>query len=92
MKDIKTLIPDIETCKEIKDNEDGTKEYEITAKENVDLRKTLFTELPKNNITIFELKKTENSLEDAFLRLIRESSGNSNEKEESKKDKKGGSK
>ena len=88
MKDIKELIPEIETVKEVKDNNDGTKEYEITAKENVDLRKTLFSELPKNNITIFELKKYENSLEDAFLRLIRDASVKNEESEN--KTKKGG--
>ena len=90
MKDIKELIPEIETVKEVKDNNDGTKEYEITAKENVDLRKTLFSELPKNNITIFELKKYENSLEDAFLRLIRDASVKNEESEN--KTKKGGKK
>ena len=104
MKDIKNIVPEIDTCKEVKDNNDGTKEYELTSKGNVDLRKTLFTELPKNNITIFELKKTENSLEDAFLRLIRDTSSNvednnkddrkskKEKKQKAKKEKKGGRK
>lgn len=70
MENIKELIPDVKSCKEIKDNKDGTKQYMIEAKENVDLRKQLFDVLPKNNITIFELKKAESSLEDAFLSLI----------------------
>ena len=46
----------------------------IEAKENADLRKQLFEVLPKNDITIFELKKAETSLEDAFITLINKSS------------------
>ena len=71
MKNIKTLIPEIKECKEVKDNNDGTKQYTIESKDNVDIRKKLFEVLPKNDITIFELKKAENSLEDAFLTLIK---------------------
>mgnify|MGYP001066072380 CR=1 FL=1 len=54
----------------IKDNEDGTKQFVITSKTDIDLRKKLFEVLPKEEITIFELKKTETSLEDAFIKLI----------------------
>ena len=79
MKNIKTLIPEIKECKEIKDNNDGTKQYTIESKDNIDVRKNLFEVLPKNDITIFELKKAENSLEDAFLTLIKSA-------EESKKE------
>ena len=70
MSNIKELIPEIKECKLVKDNNDGTKQYTIETKENVDIRKKLFDVLPQNNITIFELKKAENSLEDAFLNLI----------------------
>ena len=74
MKEINTLIPEIAKCEEVKDNGDGTKQYMIEAKENADLRKQLFEALPKNDITIFELKKAETSLEDAFITLINKSS------------------
>lgn len=70
MKKIKTILPQLKSCKEIKDNNDGTKQYMLEANENVDLRKKLFEVLPKYNVTIFELKKAETSLEDAFLSLI----------------------
>ena len=70
MEQIKEKIPQIETLKLIKTNEDGTKQYEITSKEDEDLRKILFSELAKENITIFEMKKVDFSLEDAFMKLI----------------------
>lgn len=62
----------------IKDNEDGTKEYTILSDEEVDLRKEIFEKFAKNQITIFELKKSEATLEDAFMKLI--------EKEEEEKE------
>lgn len=70
MKNIKTIIKKIDNVKLIKDNEDGTKQYAIITKANIDVRKELFSELPKNNITIFELKKAEATLEDAFIKMI----------------------
>ena len=70
MKNITKDIPEISECKLIKDNEDGTKQYEITSKDDGEIRKKLFDILPKKNITIFELKKAEASLEDAFMVLI----------------------
>ncbi len=70
MKTIKEIIPEIKEIKLIKDNNDGTKRYLITSEKEVDLRKKIFEELPKQEITIFELKQTETTLEDAFLKLI----------------------
>lgn len=70
MKTIKEIIPEINEIKLIKDNNDGTKQYLITSEKEVDLRKKIFEELPKQEITIFELKQTETTLEDAFLKLI----------------------
>ena len=67
---INKKIPDIKEIKLIKDNEDGTKQYLIISKKDSDIRKQLFEELPKKNITIFELKQTETTLEDAFLKVI----------------------
>lgn len=63
-------IKEIKEIKQIKDNEDGTIEYYITSDENTDLRKEIFEKFAKNQITIFELKKAEATLEDAFMKLI----------------------
>lgn len=70
MKNIKKKIKEITNLELLQNNEDGTKQYMIESKENVDLRKTLFTELAKENITIFEMKKADSTLEDAFMKLI----------------------
>ena len=69
---LKKEIPEITECKFIKDNEDGTKQYMIESKADIDLRKQLFEILPKKDITIFELKSAEKSLEDAFITIIDE--------------------
>lgn len=70
MKDIKTKIKDIEKVELIEENEDGTKQYMIEARKDIDLRKTIFSEFAKENITIFEMKKADTTLEDAFMKLI----------------------
>ncbi len=67
---IKEKIEGIKSLELIKDNEDGTKEYSIEAKENIDLRKSIFSEFAKEDITIFEMKKANTTLEDAFMKLI----------------------
>lgn len=72
MKHLKEEIPEIQSLKFIKDNEDGTKQYMVESEAKIDLRKKLFEVLPKQDITIFELKKAENTLEDAFISLIDE--------------------
>ena len=82
MKTLKEKIPEIQDIEFVKDNEDGTKQYVITTSSDVDLRKKMFEVLPKEGIVIFELKKTENTLEDAFIKLI-DSSKSAENKEES---------
>lgn len=67
---IKDKIEGIKNIQLIKDNEDGTKQYSIEAKEDIDLRKSVFAEFAKENITIFEMKKADTTLEDAFMKLI----------------------
>ena len=52
------------------ENKDKTKQYLIESEKDVDLRKILFKELAKENITIFEMKKADTTLEDAFMKLI----------------------
>ena len=68
----------------VKDNEDGTKQYAVTSADKVDLRKKIFEILPKQDITIFELKKDESTLEDAFIKLIDSDKKENTNKEESK--------
>ena len=70
MDKLKDKIKEIQNIEFIKDNEDGTKQYIITTNSDIDLRKKLFEILPKEEIVIFELKKTETTLEDAFIKLI----------------------
>ena len=86
MKNLKNLISEIEKVEMEKDNEDGTKQYLITTDSDIDLRKRLFEVLPKQDIVIFELKKTENTLEDAFIKIIDDVKNNkeNNKKEEKK--------
>ena len=67
---IKEKIPEIKNIKLIKENEDGTKQYVLESDKDVDLRKIVFNEFAKENITIFEMKKADATLEDAFMKLI----------------------
>lgn len=67
---IKEKITDIKEIKLIKQNEDGTKQYVLESEGDIDLRKIIFTEFAKENITIFEMKKADTTLEDAFMKLI----------------------
>ena len=67
---IKDKIKEIKNIDLIQENEDGTKQYLIEADKNVDLRKKVFSEFAKENITIFEMKKADTTLEDAFMKLI----------------------
>ena len=88
MKKIKENIKEVKEIEHIVDNEDGTKQYRVVAESDIDIRRKLFEELPKNNITIFELKKSETTLEDAFLRLIDKDVNNQEDNEKIKKEKK----
>lgn len=70
VNNMKDKIKDIKKLELITENEDGTKQYMIEAQGDIDLRKTIFSEFAKENITIFELKKADSTLEDAFMKLI----------------------
>lgn len=70
MKTIQEKIQDVKKIELVTENEDGTKQYIIEAKNDTDLRKTIFAEFAKENITIFEMKKADTTLEDAFMKLI----------------------
>ena len=88
MEKIKKDIPEMLECKLIKNNDDGTKQYVLKSNVDVDLRRKLFDILPKKNITIFELKKAEKSLEVAFLALIETSTEKEDKKEVKPEEKK----
>ena len=70
MDSIEDKIEEIKDVKLVKENEDGTKQYVIEANGDTDLRKVIFSEFAKENITIFEMKKADITLEDAFMQLI----------------------
>lgn len=70
MDTITEKIKEIKEKKLIKENEDGTKQYVLESEADVDLRKIIFTEFAKENITIFEMKQADSTLEDAFMKLI----------------------
>ncbi len=70
MKNLQEQLKDIKRIELIEENQDGTKQYMVEANGEVDLRKTIFAELAKENITIFEMKKADTTLEDAFMKLI----------------------
>lgn len=74
--DVTEKIKEVKEIKLIKDNEDGTKQYSIISDKNTDLRKKIFEIYAKEKITIFELKKTEATLEEAFMELIEEGGNN----------------
>ena len=63
-------IKEITKIELVKENKDKTKQYLIESEKDVDLRIILFKELAKENITIFEMKKADTTLEDAFMKLI----------------------
>ena len=65
-------IEGIKSIKLIKTNEDKTKQYEISGEDGINLNKIIFSEFAKENITIFEMKKPEATLEDAFMKIIKE--------------------
>ena len=69
-------IDEVTSIKLLKSNEDGTKQYEIKAKEDINLNKLIFNEFAKQNITIIEMKKPEATLEDAFMKIIKEGEDN----------------
>lgn len=86
LQDVCSKIKEIKSVKLLNNNDDGTVRYLITAKADSDVRKELFNVLPKNDITIFELKNDENTLEDAFLRIINEKDEEIKEQSEKEKE------
>ncbi len=76
METIKEKLNNVQDISLIAENDDKTKKYMIIASEEVDLRKSIFETFAKEGITIFEMKKVNATLEEAFMELI----NNENEK------------
>ena len=70
INEVSKKIKNLKNIEFIKEKNDGTKQYQLTADKSTDLRKEIFNLFPKNDINILELKKSEITLEDAFLKLI----------------------
>ena len=68
ISNIKNEIDSIVSIGKICENDDGSVEYEIKAKE--DIRKELFDKLYKLDVNIIELKKKEKSFEDTFIKIV----------------------
>lgn len=70
METVREKIDKVQEISLVTENEDKTKKYMITAEEGIDLRKNVFETFAKEGITIFEMKKVDATLEDAFMKLI----------------------
>lgn len=93
INDIINKIDNINKIELISQNSDGTKQYTIFAKKDKDIRKEISEKFAKSGITILELKKTEATLEEAFLQLINNYSNKENKedkKDEDNNEKRGG--
>ena len=85
MKNIKEKLDNVKEVKLVAENEDKTKKYMISGEKGIDLRKNIFEVFAKEGITIFEMKKADATLEDAFMKLINETQvENKQTKEEEK--------
>lgn len=67
---LKSKIPEIIKISFIKKENKKEKSYELTIKENEDIRKEIMDVAKNEGINIIELKKIESSLEDVFVSLI----------------------
>lgn len=86
MDSVKEKLSNVKEVKLLEKNEDNTKKYIITAEEGIDLRKDIFEVFAKEGITIFEMKKADVTLEDAFMQLISKSPEEIKIENESKKE------
>ena len=66
---IKDQVKEISEIEFVEEKEDGSKEY-ILKTTKADIRKDVFATCAKNEVTILEMKKNENSLEDAFIKIV----------------------
>ena len=86
--DVVENLSGVEKVKKVKKNLDGTYEYLVVSNTKEDIRKTLLKTLQKEDITLYELKNEEFSLEDAFIKIV----DSANKKESKTKTKEKGGK
>ena len=86
MDSIKEKLNNIKDIQFVVENEDKTKKYIIKGEKDIDLRKEIFETLAKEGITIFEMKKADATLEDAFMKLINDSTNSNNTTEENEQE------
>lgn len=67
---IKEKISSIQKIDFVEEKEDGSKVYRIFFENGKDIRKDISMTCSKSDIIILEMKQQENSLEDAFVKLI----------------------
>lgn len=85
MKTVSKELKNATSIKFIKQFSDGSSQYLISAKADTDIRKEVFNVFAKEDITVLELKKSENTLEDAFLKIIDDKDSNLESSENAKK-------
>ena len=68
-------IPSIRSIERLDKGGDNETVYLVKCSDSDDIRKQLFKECAKEDITILEMVKKENSLEDAFLKIINTEEG-----------------
>ena len=73
IENIKEKLNNATDIQLVTENEDKTKKYIIKGEKDIDLRKEIFETFAKEGITIFEMKKADATLEDAFMKLINDS-------------------
>ena len=76
MDNVKEKLNNVTDIELVSENDDKTKKYIIKGEKDIDLRKEIFEVLAKEGITIFEMKKADTTLEDAFMKLINDSTEN----------------
>lgn len=69
-EDIKENISNIKEINLISENDDNSVTYKLIITGEEDIRKEIFSNCAKLDIAILEMKKQENSLEDAFIKLV----------------------
>ena len=76
MDNVKEKLNNVTDIELVSENDDKTKKYIIKGEKDIDLRKEIFEVLAKEGITIFEMKKADTTLEEAFMKLIHDSTEN----------------
>lgn len=67
---IKENVKEIKEIVLVSENNDNSKTYKLTIESDTDIRKEIFSNCAKLDIALLEMKKQENSLEDAFIKLV----------------------